>query len=155
MIVKPAPRLATILCRWFGRLAMPIGEALSAAAGAMSGRSTVLGGGVVAKERCRRASRRAMGYSAVGRDSVGRDGDGGGLSNVCSTSFKSGEPRRGTTWRRCLWLLLSVAGPNFLPSGPLPSLHLVGQCDRDMGQARIPFFLSAANPRLPFLPLLP
>lgn len=37
MMVKPAPRLATILCRWLGRLAMPIGEALSAAGGAMSG----------------------------------------------------------------------------------------------------------------------
>lgn len=35
MMVKPAPRLATILCRWLGRLAMPIGEALSAAAGAI------------------------------------------------------------------------------------------------------------------------
>ena len=35
-MVKPAPRLATILCRWFGRLAMPIGEALSAAGGAIS-----------------------------------------------------------------------------------------------------------------------
>ena len=31
MMVKLAPRLATILCLWFGRLAMPIGEALSAA----------------------------------------------------------------------------------------------------------------------------
>ena len=39
MIVKAAPRLATILCRWLGRLAMPIGEALSAVAGAiLSGR---------------------------------------------------------------------------------------------------------------------
>ncbi len=37
MMVKAAPRLATILCRWFGRLAMPIGEALSAVAGAMVG----------------------------------------------------------------------------------------------------------------------
>lgn len=35
MMVKPAPRLATILWRWLGRLAMPIGEALSAAAGAI------------------------------------------------------------------------------------------------------------------------
>ena len=35
IIVKPAPRLATILCRWLGRLAMPMGEALSAAGGAM------------------------------------------------------------------------------------------------------------------------
>ncbi len=34
-MVKAAPRLATILCRWLGRLAMPIGEALSAVAGAM------------------------------------------------------------------------------------------------------------------------
>lgn len=31
MMVKPAPRFATILCRWLGRLAMPIGEALSVA----------------------------------------------------------------------------------------------------------------------------
>lgn len=30
MIVKAAPRLATILCRWLGKLAMPIGDALSA-----------------------------------------------------------------------------------------------------------------------------
>lgn len=30
MMVKPAPRLATILWRWLGRLAMPIGEAFSA-----------------------------------------------------------------------------------------------------------------------------
>ena len=35
MIVKPAPRLATILCRWLGRLAMPMGEALSGAVGAI------------------------------------------------------------------------------------------------------------------------
>lgn len=35
MMVKPAPRFATILCRWLGRLAMPIGEALSAAGGAI------------------------------------------------------------------------------------------------------------------------
>ena len=33
MIVKAAPLFATILCRWFGRLAMPIGDAESAAAG--------------------------------------------------------------------------------------------------------------------------
>lgn len=33
MMVKPAPRLATILCLWLGRLAMPIGEALSAVVG--------------------------------------------------------------------------------------------------------------------------
>lgn len=38
IIVKAAPRLATILCRWLGRLAIPIGEALSAVAGAMMGR---------------------------------------------------------------------------------------------------------------------
>ena len=36
MMVKPAPRFATILWRWLGRLAMPIGEALSVA-GAMLG----------------------------------------------------------------------------------------------------------------------
>lgn len=35
MMVKAAPRLATILCLWLGRLAMPIGEALSAMAGAI------------------------------------------------------------------------------------------------------------------------
>lgn len=35
IIVKLAPRLATILCRWLGKLAMPIGEALSAGAGAI------------------------------------------------------------------------------------------------------------------------
>lgn len=35
IIVKAAPRLATILCLWLGRLAIPIGEALSAVAGAM------------------------------------------------------------------------------------------------------------------------
>ncbi len=35
IIVKPAPRFATILCRWLGKLAMPIGEALSAGAGAI------------------------------------------------------------------------------------------------------------------------
>lgn len=33
IIVKAAPLFATILCRWLGRLAMPIGEALSLAAG--------------------------------------------------------------------------------------------------------------------------
>ncbi len=33
MIVKAAPLLATILCRWLGKLAMPIGDALSAAVG--------------------------------------------------------------------------------------------------------------------------
>jgi hypothetical protein len=37
IIVKAAPLFATILCRWLGRLAMPIGEALSAAAGAIVG----------------------------------------------------------------------------------------------------------------------
>jgi hypothetical protein len=36
MIVNAAPLLATILCRWLGRLAMPIGDALSAVAGAIS-----------------------------------------------------------------------------------------------------------------------
>lgn len=35
MIVKAAPLLATILCLWLGRLAMPIGEMLSAGAGAI------------------------------------------------------------------------------------------------------------------------
>jgi len=35
MMVKAAPLLATILCRWLGRLAIPIGEALSALAGAI------------------------------------------------------------------------------------------------------------------------
>jgi hypothetical protein len=30
MIVKAAPLFATILCRWLGRLAIPIGDALSA-----------------------------------------------------------------------------------------------------------------------------
>ena len=35
MMVKAAPLFATILCRWLGRLAMPIGEALSAAVGAI------------------------------------------------------------------------------------------------------------------------
>jgi hypothetical protein len=35
MIVKAAPLLATILCRWLGRLAMPIGEMLSAGWGAI------------------------------------------------------------------------------------------------------------------------
>lgn len=37
MIVKAAPRFATILCLWLGKLAMPMGEALSVAAGAMAG----------------------------------------------------------------------------------------------------------------------
>jgi hypothetical protein len=36
IIVKAAPLFATILCRWLGKLAMPIGDALSAAAGAIS-----------------------------------------------------------------------------------------------------------------------
>lgn len=35
IIVNAAPRFATILCRWFGRLAMPIGEADSIDAGAI------------------------------------------------------------------------------------------------------------------------
>ena len=35
IIVKAAPLFATILCRWLGRLAMPIGEALSAVAEAI------------------------------------------------------------------------------------------------------------------------
>ena len=38
IIVKAAPLFATILCRWFGRLAMPIGEALSAETGGMVAR---------------------------------------------------------------------------------------------------------------------
>ena len=33
MIVKAAPLFATILCRWLGRLAMPIGEAADSAGG--------------------------------------------------------------------------------------------------------------------------
>jgi len=36
IIVNAAPLFATILCRWLGKLAMPIGDALSAAAGAIS-----------------------------------------------------------------------------------------------------------------------
>lgn len=35
IIVKAAPLFATILCRWLGRFAMPIGEADSIVAGAM------------------------------------------------------------------------------------------------------------------------
>lgn len=35
MIVKAAPLFATILCRWLGRLAMPMGEADSTGAGAI------------------------------------------------------------------------------------------------------------------------
>jgi len=35
MIVKAAPLFATILCRWLGRLAIPIGDADSVAEGAM------------------------------------------------------------------------------------------------------------------------
>ena len=35
IIVNAAPRFATILCLWFGRLAMPIGEADSMLAGAI------------------------------------------------------------------------------------------------------------------------
>ena len=35
MIVKAAPLFATILCRWLGRFAIPIGDALSAVGGAM------------------------------------------------------------------------------------------------------------------------
>lgn len=35
IIVKAAPLFATILCRWLGRLAMPIGEADSIVAGAI------------------------------------------------------------------------------------------------------------------------
>lgn len=35
IMVKAAPRFATILCLWFGRLAMPIGDAASVMAGAM------------------------------------------------------------------------------------------------------------------------
>jgi len=35
MIVKAAPLLATILCRWLGRLAIPIGDADSVAEDAM------------------------------------------------------------------------------------------------------------------------
>lgn len=34
MIVKAAPRFATILCRWLGRLAMPMGDAADSAVGA-------------------------------------------------------------------------------------------------------------------------
>jgi hypothetical protein len=37
MIVKAAPLFATILCRWLGRLAIPIGDALSAAGGDIVG----------------------------------------------------------------------------------------------------------------------
>jgi hypothetical protein len=33
MIVKAAPLFATILCRWLGRLAMPIGVAADSAGG--------------------------------------------------------------------------------------------------------------------------
>jgi hypothetical protein len=37
MMVKAAPLFATILCRWLGRLAMPMGDADSAAAAAGGG----------------------------------------------------------------------------------------------------------------------
>lgn len=37
IIVKAAPRFATILCRWFGRLAMPMGDAADSPAGAAAG----------------------------------------------------------------------------------------------------------------------
>lgn len=33
MIVKAAPLFATILCRWLGRFAMPMGEAADSAGG--------------------------------------------------------------------------------------------------------------------------
>ena len=35
IIVKAAPLFATILCRWLGRFAIPIGDALSEVGGAM------------------------------------------------------------------------------------------------------------------------
>jgi hypothetical protein len=35
MMVKAAPRFATILCRWFGKFAIPIGDALSEVGGAI------------------------------------------------------------------------------------------------------------------------
>lgn len=47
MIVKAAPRFATILCRWFGRLAMPIGEADSIDAGAILDEFSCAGGDTV------------------------------------------------------------------------------------------------------------
>lgn len=37
IIVNAAPLFATILCRWLGRFAIPIGVALSAAGGAIIG----------------------------------------------------------------------------------------------------------------------
>lgn len=44
MMVKAAPRLATILCRWLGRWAMPTGLAVSATLEAMA--TVMMGGGV-------------------------------------------------------------------------------------------------------------
>lgn len=63
MMVKLAPRLATILCRWLGRLAMPMGEALSGAGGAMAEEISSKEGiesdaGYPAQRRRRRGSRR-------------------------------------------------------------------------------------------------
>ena len=44
MIVKAAPLFATILCRWFGRFAIPMGDALSAVGGAIVGMRLERGG---------------------------------------------------------------------------------------------------------------
>lgn len=51
MIVNAAPLFATILCRWLGKFAMPIGDADSMLAGAIgSGRSGRRGLGIVVCE---------------------------------------------------------------------------------------------------------
>jgi hypothetical protein len=42
MMVKAAPLFATILCRWLGRLAMPMGDADSAAAAGAAGGGAIL-----------------------------------------------------------------------------------------------------------------
>ncbi len=70
MIVKAAPLLATILCRWLGRLAMPIGEALSAVAGAMANETVEYGSKLLSMEMVKTLSSDCWGNWAVVRFSL-------------------------------------------------------------------------------------
>lgn len=82
IIVNAAPLLATILCRWFGRLAMPMGEALSAVAGAMAavmsdGKRSTRDEGI--KRSTAKSAAGAIGD--LGRGEVSRRRRGGGLQS--------------------------------------------------------------------------
>ncbi|KAK5627326.1 hypothetical protein RRF57_003042 [Xylaria bambusicola] len=83
-MVKAAPLFATILCRWLGKLAMPIGDALSAAAGGILGE---IGNDYGERQhQSGRQWRRKFSKNETGtepEDETGRRGDERGVVCVC------------------------------------------------------------------------